>query len=198
MSLSYTCFAFNFTSAKNSPATAGQRPSASRKPLGAPFLAWEYNPDADAALAGEPTLLDVPLLGKASQHAWLVPVFRKAQYNLMIVETTAQMLALLQERRYPAVISDMSLGDDSWRDLLRKLQAEPEAPHTIMLTEQVTASIWADVLVSGGFDVLPRSADSSLLLRSVNIACQRWHDTMLRHVLRRNSSLAERGKAHHA
>lgn len=72
-----------------------------------------------------------------------------------------------------AVICDQNLADGDWRDLLRDLQAEEQAPPLIVTSRLADDRLWAEVLNLGGYDLLMKPFRAAEVSRVVQMAARR-------------------------
>lgn len=74
------------------------------------------------------------------------------------------------------VVCERDLPQGTWVDMLRHIEALPNAPSLIVASRLADDGLWAEALNLGAWDVLAKPFDHSELIRSVKSAWQRWHD----------------------
>jgi DNA-binding NtrC family response regulator len=76
-----------------------------------------------------------------------------------------------RRHRFAAVLCESELIDGTWRDVLEELTAQAPAPPLIVTSFLADASLWAEVLNCGGFDVVRVPFEEEELARVVALAC---------------------------
>jgi hypothetical protein len=73
---------------------------------------------------------------------------------------------------FPAhlVIYDWMPETNDWRLAVDKLSSRRDHPCILLASRVVDEYLWAELVSHGGFDVIPRSADTEQLIRSVRFA----------------------------
>lgn len=87
------------------------------------------------------------------------------------VASCAGALRILTTRRTAAVVVD-ELAAGGWRSVLAACNALNEPPPVIVVSARADAL--AEVLLAGGFDVLPKAFTVESAARLVSVAFQRW------------------------
>jgi DNA-binding NtrC family response regulator len=77
----------------------------------------------------------------------------------------------LRRHRFAAVLCESELIDGTWRDVLEELTTLAPAPPLIVTSFLADASLWAEVLNRGGFDVVRVPFEREELARVVTLAC---------------------------
>jgi len=80
-------------------------------------------------------------------------------YRVDAAGTVAEAAALLQERRFDAVITDMRLPDGSGLDLLQRMASQQRSERCIVMTAYGSAENAVEALKSGAFDYLTKPVD---------------------------------------
>ena len=78
----------------------------------------------------------------------------------------------LRRHRFAAVLCESELIDGSWRDVLEELTAQAPAPPLIVTSFLADASLWAEVLNRGGFDVVRVPFEVEELARVAALAAE--------------------------
>ena len=76
----------------------------------------------------------------------------------------------LQDRFASVILCETNLPDGSWKDLLSVLHELPIPPSVVVISRHANDDLWADVLSSGGYDVLSKPFDRRELVRVVGMA----------------------------
>ncbi len=76
----------------------------------------------------------------------------------------------LHERFASVILCETTLPDGSWKDLLARLHDLPVRPSVVVISRHANDDLWADVLSSGGYDVLSKPFDRRELVRVVGMA----------------------------
>jgi DNA-binding NtrC family response regulator len=77
----------------------------------------------------------------------------------------------LRRHRFAAVLCESELMDGTWRDVLEDLATQAPTPPLIVTSFLADASLWAEVLNCGGFDVVRVPFELEELARVVTLAC---------------------------
>ena len=67
---------------------------------------------------------------------------------------TKQRLLFLAKNRVPVIISECTLPDADWKDILSQTALFPEPPSVIVLAGATQSALWAEAVDLGAFDVL--------------------------------------------
>jgi len=94
-------------------------------------------------------------------------------WNIRTAGGWTQVFLRLREGPYRAVICQSILPDGDWRDVLDELRLCSSPPPLIVTCRLADASLWAEVLDAGGFDVLPSPFEASELIRTLERAGSR-------------------------
>jgi DNA-binding NtrC family response regulator len=122
--------------------------------------------------AATPTVLAI--LPAAEDQASMKQIFGHSQWNLHVVETLGHARPLIDELAAGVVISDHSLPDGSWQDVLLELQCRRVDPVLIVVSRLADDGLWAEVLNLGGHDVLAAPLQAQEAILSVSIAWRHW------------------------
>jgi DNA-binding NtrC family response regulator len=78
----------------------------------------------------------------------------------------------LRRHRFAAVLCESELIDGTWRDVLEELTTLAPAPPLIVTSFLADASLWAEVLNCGGFDVVRVPFEAEELARVAALASE--------------------------
>lgn len=81
------------------------------------------------------------------------------------------LAAQLRRYRFAAVLCESELIDGTWRDVLEELATQVPALPLIVTSFLADASLWAEVLNCGGFDVVRVPFQEEELARVAALAC---------------------------
>jgi len=101
----------------------------------------------------------------------LAACFRGARWQLLHADDVHAGIELLSGHTIHAVISDVNLPDGQWLDLRDRIEAGLSHLPIIIATERLDASLWAEVLSHGGYDVLVKPFQPEEVLYVVQTAC---------------------------
>jgi DNA-binding NtrC family response regulator len=93
-------------------------------------------------------------------------------WNLEIAASCREAMEQLCGRSVSAILCESVLEDGTWRDILNCIAGDRDAPRLIVTSRLADASLWAEVLNLGGYDVLAKPLDTievSHLLKSVSL-----------------------------
>jgi len=78
---------------------------------------------------------------------------------------------LLQEGDYQAILTEASLPDGKWLDLLHLVRQCPHSPQVVVTSPQADARLWAEALNLGVYDVLAQPFYEFEVRRILSNAC---------------------------
>lgn len=90
------------------------------------------------------------------------------------VETCHRAFQRLNRGRIAIVVCERELPDGSWRDILEHLGSSPERPFLIVTSRAADEWLWAEVLNTGGYDVLAKPFDAKETRHVMETACLGW------------------------
>jgi FixJ family two-component response regulator len=85
------------------------------------------------------------------------------------------ILQLCREKA-PVIVCNSKLPDGAWEDVLGATATQTVRPRIIVVSRQADERLWADVLNSGGFDVLASPYVERDVRRCIELACRNWWD----------------------
>lgn len=84
---------------------------------------------------------------------------------------------MLGSEAIPVVICDRNLPDGSWRNLL-EMSHDTRGPSRIIVSSRdADEDLWAEVLQSGAYDLLPLPWEASEVRRVIALAWRSWQFT---------------------
>ena len=89
------------------------------------------------------------------------------------VETLQQARTKLQEVEYGVVLTDASLADGKWLDVIHLVREYPHEMEVIVTDEQADARLWAEALNLGAYDLLAQPFYEPEVRRILSNACAR-------------------------
>jgi DNA-binding NtrC family response regulator len=122
--------------------------------------------------AGTPAVLAVSPLpaDRLRLHEILCP----RKWKLHEASACHEALALLRGQSIPVLLCERNQADGSWEDLLGATARLPAPPKLIVFSRLADESLWAEVLNTGGFDVLITPFEPEEVLRVTFAAWNRW------------------------
>jgi DNA-binding response OmpR family regulator len=134
----------------------------------------------DAAQRSRKVVTVLSVSASEADHRALGHVFRHTNWTLLEARTCNEAVEVLNREPVPVVICDHSLPDGRWTDILEKLPQLPAQPVLIVSSRLADDSLWAEVMGSGGYDVLEKPFNQSELVRVVSLAWLAWKDRSAR------------------
>lgn len=114
-------------------------------------------------------------------HAWLSEIFNHSNWKILHARNCRDALRMLESCRVAVVISDCSLPDGNWQQLLNALSQMAEQPLLVVASLHADDRLWAEVLNLGGYDVLAKPFDRTEVARSVSTAWLQWKHRAVAH-----------------
>ena|SRR5262245_22923901 len=88
-------------------------------------------------------------------------------------ESVEQARTKLRRRLVKAVLTEATLPDGNWLDVLKAAGESPGKPKVVVTDRQADARLWAEVLNLGGYDLLVRPFYEPEVRRILNNVCSR-------------------------
>jgi len=79
----------------------------------------------------------------------------------------------LRQKRFSAVVTEASLPDGNWLDVLNLTRDIATGPQVIVTDKQADARFWAEVLNLGAYDLLPQPFYEPEVRRILHNVCTR-------------------------
>ena len=114
-------------------------------------------------------------------HSQLQQIFSHSNWKIFGVGSCAEACRFLQQSRIGVVLSDSTLPDGTWKDLLRQLRGMPGPPLLVVSAEDSDVVFWAEVLNLGAYDVLSKPLDHMEVVRIVSLAWLHWKNLLSEH-----------------
>ena len=139
-------------------------------------------------MSGTATTVNVlAILPSPEDRTSLTRIFGHSHWTLHFADCLDRACALIEGLGVGVVISDCTLPDACWQDVLQELQHQPAGPPLIVAARLADDRLWAEVLNLGGYDVLSTPFDTSEVVRSVSLAWRFWHERSAGKVMRAGS-----------
>jgi DNA-binding response OmpR family regulator len=107
----------------------------------------------------------------------LLHIFSHSNWQIDRARTVAEATAAIQGGQCAVVICAAELPDGDWKTILEAANSSPTPPRVIVSSSMANDRLWAEVLDSGGYDLLGKPYDASEVVRVVSLAWRQWrHD----------------------
>jgi DNA-binding response OmpR family regulator len=107
----------------------------------------------------------------AAHHDELQLALRPGQWTVCKAQTLRAALAILMKRRFPVIVCESDLGQDSWREMLRQIALLGSSPPSFIVTSRLADErLWVEALNVGAYDVLVKPFDVAELKRVLDSA----------------------------
>jgi len=120
----------------------------------------------------------------------------KSDWTVIVSDTVASTLSVLQETPIPIVICDCDASSGTWREMLDRISLLPDPPLFIVASRLADERLWAEALHLGAWDVLAKPFDAEEVKRIVSIAGQHWQDRHGVHASRTRQRRSANGGKH--
>ncbi len=110
------------------------------------------------------------------RHSRLIRCLSTLDANVLTAQTCGEAAQLLHDE--PAVcvvLTDLSLPDGSWFDVLNRVGDEHREAKVVVCARVADERLWTQVLEAGGFDVLVEPYQAREVLRIVTAAAAGQH-----------------------
>lgn len=124
------------------------------------------------------TVLAISSIG--GDHIALGNVFSHSNWKFDCVRSCAEAIGVLRENPVPVVICSWQLPDGDWKTVLAEASQHANPPRVIVASPTADEQLWADVLESGGYDVLAQPFQPAEVVRVVSLAWRQWKDQRTR------------------
>lgn len=118
--------------------------------------------------------ISVLLVSEPGRHAELEAAFGHTRWQLRQTGSAAAALAALRGEEVHVVLCDREFPDGTWVDILQTAGRCTPAVPVIVLADEASQRVWAEVLNLGGFDVLAMPCLQEELYTAVPTAWQRY------------------------
>ena len=109
-----------------------------------------------------------------SDRIRLREILSQEEWKLQEASGCCEALALMCDQSVPVLLCERDLADGDWEELLNAAARLPAPPNLIVFSRLADASLWAQVLNLGGFDVLMTPFEPEEVLRVTSAAWSRW------------------------
>lgn len=116
----------------------------------------------------------------AGDLARLRNILHHSDWNLVHCPTVSDARDHVSSNTTAAVITDASLSDGTWKDLLHVCETVSQPPMVLVTSRHADDRLWAEVLNIGGYDVLLKPFDPAEVARVVGMAWRCWMGTFRR------------------
>jgi len=107
-------------------------------------------------------------------HLLLSHVFSHSNWAFAGARTCSEAASILKRSPVGVVICATELPDGDWKALLAQLATARVPPRLIVASRLADDSLWAEVLDSGGYDVLSMPFEPREVIRVVSLAWRQW------------------------
>jgi DNA-binding NtrC family response regulator len=94
------------------------------------------------------------LSGRENDARELSQMLEGLPVMLDFAENLQQARAKLLQEDYQVILTEASLPDGKWLDVLHLVRECPQEPHVLVTSPQADAGLWAEALNLGVYDVL--------------------------------------------
>ncbi len=108
-------------------------------------------------------------------HQSLREILGAIGWELLSVRTAREAWARLRSESLPVLISERELPDGNWQQLLGYASHVPQPPRVIVSSRLADASLWAEALNLGAFDLLSVPFDRKEVWLVLTHAWRSWH-----------------------
>jgi DNA-binding NtrC family response regulator len=113
----------------------------------------------------------------AADHHELQQALHPGQWTVCKAQTLSAALAILMKRRFPVVVCESDLGQDSWREMLAQIALVGSSPPSFIVTSRLADErLWVEALNVGAYDVLVKPFHVTELKRVLESAWSEWRD----------------------
>jgi CheY-like chemotaxis protein len=132
-------------------------------------------PPATAGRAHTVSLLSVSPV--PADHDELRQALQPGEWTICKAHTLSTALAIFVKKRFPVVVCESDLGQDSWREMLTQIAAVGSSPPFFIVTSRLADErLWVEGLNVGAYDVLVKPFDVAELKRVLDAAWCEWRD----------------------
>jgi DNA-binding NtrC family response regulator len=114
-------------------------------------------------------------------------MFAHTKWRLQFAGTLNDLRQALRHSQIGVVITDCRLPDCSWNEVLEAADQTEGQPSVIVISRVADERLWAEVLSTGGFDLVLMPFDCTEVLHCIASAWRNWRD---RSVLKPSGKLA--------
>lgn len=127
----------------------------------------------------QPPLTDSPmtilLVSHArDDHTSLQIIFSQSPWRLRSAFACEEALTAIRSQQFPVLICVENLPDGDWRRLVAETTQMPIAPRVLVSSRLPNDGLWAEVLQTGAYDLLPMPWERREVLRLNSLAWHSW------------------------
>jgi DNA-binding NtrC family response regulator len=126
------------------------------------------------------------LISAEGDRRLLRDMFAHTKWQLQFAGTLDDLRQALRHSQIGVVITECKLPDCSWNLVLAAADQSEVQPSVIVSSRLADERLWAEVLNTGGFDLVPMPFDRTEVLHCIASAWRNWQD---RSVLKRSGKL---------
>jgi CheY-like chemotaxis protein len=98
----------------------------------------------------------VSISAAGEDHSTLHDILNDCSWCIVKSRTCKAAFARLRRQHMPVVVCESNLPDGTWRDVLDRIKTLPYQPLLIGTSRTADHRLWAEVLNSGGYNVLAK------------------------------------------
>jgi DNA-binding response OmpR family regulator len=122
----------------------------------------------------------IPLLvvsTQADDYSSVRQILQNASWQIDRATSIEEAGKYLQHKVASVILCERDLPDGTWKDLLAHTRELALTPSVLVVSRHADDDLWADVLSSGGYDVLPKPFDRREVVRVIGMA---WRHSFAR------------------
>lgn len=100
----------------------------------------------------------------------LEKILAHTRWSLEAASCLSDVLTRVQQHSSAVIISDATLSDGSWKDLLAHTLMQPAPPPVIVAAHHADDRLWMEVLNSGGYNVVGKPFQDQEVFRVISMA----------------------------
>ena len=89
-------------------------------------------------------------------HSELLEILDELPFHVTPVRSSREAAASLDSAQFDVILCEGRLPDGNWLQILNRISTEAEKPLLIVTSRLADASLWAEVLNLGGYDLLAK------------------------------------------
>ena len=117
--------------------------------------AWRRH-KADYPVASEQQIRILSVSPDEGDHTELLQILDELPFQVTAVRSGREAAASLDAGQFDVILCECRLPDGSWLEILNRISAAPATPLLIVTSRIADASLWAEVLNLGGYDLLAK------------------------------------------
>jgi len=111
---------------------------------------------ADYTLAPERQIRILSVSPDERDHSELMQILDELSFHLTAVRSGREAAASLASAQFDVILCECRLPDGNWLEILNRISAATQKPLLIVTSRLADASLWAEVLNLGGYDLLAK------------------------------------------